>query len=138
MYMCYSPWLIAACRVLLRLLVPRHSPCALSNLTFRSAPFYKSVAPRDPSRGFGSLFLVVYPRHLFEDFLLRLAFYNTIPSFCFVLCLCKTSFFFSLSCLFLYAVFKVHCFAVLSCCEGETGGLKWTRTIDLTLIRRAL
>ena len=30
---CSSPWLIAACRVLLRLSVPRHSPCALYSLT---------------------------------------------------------------------------------------------------------
>ena len=30
---CISPWLFAACHVLLRLPVPRHSPCALSNLT---------------------------------------------------------------------------------------------------------
>ena len=28
-----SPWLFAVCRVLLRLLVPRHSPCALISLT---------------------------------------------------------------------------------------------------------
>ena len=32
--MCSSPQLIAACHVLLRLLMPRHSPCALSSLTF--------------------------------------------------------------------------------------------------------
>ena len=31
--MCGSPRLIAACHVLLRLLMPRHSPCALSSLT---------------------------------------------------------------------------------------------------------
>ena len=31
--MCSSPWLIAACHVLLRLLMPRHSPCALISLT---------------------------------------------------------------------------------------------------------
>jgi hypothetical protein len=31
---CSSPQLIAACHVLLRLPVPRHSPCALSSLTF--------------------------------------------------------------------------------------------------------
>ena len=31
---CSSPWLIAACRVLLRLLMPRHSPCALIRLNF--------------------------------------------------------------------------------------------------------
>ena len=39
MRMCRSPELIAACRVLLRLLMPRHSPCALISLTiacFRS------------------------------------------------------------------------------------------------------
>ena len=32
--MCGSPWLIAACHVLLRLLMPRHSPCALISLTY--------------------------------------------------------------------------------------------------------
>ena len=33
---CSSPWLIAACRVLHRLLMPRHSPCALFRLNFPS------------------------------------------------------------------------------------------------------
>ena len=33
MLMCSSPQLIAACHVLHRLLMPRHSPCALSSLT---------------------------------------------------------------------------------------------------------
>ena len=32
--MCHSPQLIAACHVLHRRLVPRHSPCTLSNLTY--------------------------------------------------------------------------------------------------------
>ena len=32
---CSSPWLIAACHVLRRLLMPRHSPCALYSLTYR-------------------------------------------------------------------------------------------------------
>ena len=36
MAICAFPWLFAACRVLLRLLVPRHSPYALNSLTFRS------------------------------------------------------------------------------------------------------
>ena len=31
---CSSPWLFAACRVLLRLPMPRHSPCALFSLNF--------------------------------------------------------------------------------------------------------
>ena len=34
MLMCSSPKLIAACHVLHRLLMPRHSPCALYSLTF--------------------------------------------------------------------------------------------------------
>ena len=31
---CSSPWLFAACHVLHRLLMPRHSPCALFSLTY--------------------------------------------------------------------------------------------------------
>ena len=34
MTICVSPKLIAACRVLHRLLMPRHSPCALFSLTY--------------------------------------------------------------------------------------------------------
>ena len=34
MLICSSPQLIAACHVLLRLLMPRHSPCALFRLNF--------------------------------------------------------------------------------------------------------
>src|SRR5699024_1699475 len=37
MLICSSPKLIAACHVLRRLLMPRHSPCALSSLTFVGA-----------------------------------------------------------------------------------------------------
>ena len=33
---CFSPWLFAAYHVFLRLLVPRHSPYALSSLTFKT------------------------------------------------------------------------------------------------------
>ena len=36
MDICSSPRLFAACHVLLRLLMPRHSPCALSSLTCSS------------------------------------------------------------------------------------------------------
>ena len=37
---CGSPGLIAACHVLHRLLVPRHSPYALSSLTYVTSPIY--------------------------------------------------------------------------------------------------
>ena len=42
MAICASPWLIAACHVLHRLSVPRHSPCALYSLTFVDAHFTAS------------------------------------------------------------------------------------------------
>ena len=37
---CSSPWLIAACHVLLRLLMPRHSSYALSSLTSSKLTFF--------------------------------------------------------------------------------------------------
>ena len=42
MDICSSPRLFAAYRVLLRLSVPRHSPCALSSLTNRKRAFARS------------------------------------------------------------------------------------------------
>ena len=48
MDICSYPQLIAACHVLLRLLMPRHSPCALSSLTSLGSPFelnYMSFFP---------------------------------------------------------------------------------------------
>ena len=39
MDICSSPQLIAACHVLRRLLMPRHSPCALLSLIFLGSPF---------------------------------------------------------------------------------------------------
>ena len=43
-----SPWLIADCCVLRRLLVPRHSPCALCSLTiFKSFWFFFSLKTLD-------------------------------------------------------------------------------------------
>ena len=44
--MCGSPRLIAACHVLLRLLMPRHSPCALYSLTWRCASAHLLVLTR--------------------------------------------------------------------------------------------
>ena len=51
---CSSPQLIAACRVLRRLSVPRHSPCALHSLTCssllvaKSVPFRFRLKPKTP------------------------------------------------------------------------------------------
>ena len=46
---CSSPRLIAACHVLLRLLMPRHSPCALSNLTFVTRRYRGDAATFPPT-----------------------------------------------------------------------------------------
>ena len=46
MDICSSPRLIAACRVLHRLLMPRHSPCALSSLTSSTQAPYPSLPLR--------------------------------------------------------------------------------------------
>ena len=49
---CSSPWLFAACRVFLRLSVPRHPPCALSCLTIidRGEPPLLRWDPVDSAR----------------------------------------------------------------------------------------
>ena len=52
MDICSSPKLIAACHVLLRLLMPRHSPCALSSLTCSSQSplrFVSALAKTPPA-----------------------------------------------------------------------------------------
>ena len=49
MLMCSSPQLIAACHVLHRLLMPRHSPCALISLTSSGQAPYPSLPPSGES-----------------------------------------------------------------------------------------
>ena len=52
---CSSPKLIAACHVLLRLLMPRHSPCALSSLTYYSSLVLSFFELCRPQRSFFQL-----------------------------------------------------------------------------------
>src|SRR5690606_6255781 len=62
---CRSPWLIAACRVLLRLREPRHPPCALlyflhpKALLLALGLLQTWIAPR-PTVAFSSLILVSF------------------------------------------------------------------------------
>ena len=60
--MCRSPQLIAACHVLRRLLMPRHSPCALSSLTFLSIDYRLLTVTIVV---FASRSIYRTPRHLF-------------------------------------------------------------------------
>ena len=99
MDICSYPQLIAACHVLLRLLMPRHSPCALLSLTSLGSPFelnYMSFFPE-----------------------IELIFFYPLR---------KNSFIFSALFSFQSTIRNFRCF----------GGLRWARTTDLTLIRRAL
>ena len=57
MLMCGSPRLIAACHVLLRLSMPRHSPCALSSLTSSERTSYPSLPCKHESSLTPSLLL---------------------------------------------------------------------------------
>ena len=60
---CSSPWLFAAYRVLLRLLVPRHPPCALLCLTFA----FSRLPLRIALQSGGRLFLSLCHRFISDD-----------------------------------------------------------------------
>ena len=81
--MCSSPQLIAACHVLLRLLMPRHSPCALSSLTYRR--FHSDLSENS---WFSLRIMQAYKdRNCMSPCILS----DAVPqSICFVMCLHKT------------------------------------------------
>ena len=67
MDICSSPRLIAAYRVLHRLSVPRHSPCALSSLTNRKLTIFSLVLVCELCRQSQILFeIVIVTHHLFR------------------------------------------------------------------------
>ncbi len=114
---CGSPWLIAACRVLLRLLMPRHSPCALLSLTFfenclimlRFSKLNCFNFANDESD------FVVLPSHFFNDWS-----------------------HFTLLRILSFSLFSFQDTNKDSRGFYPAGGLKWTRTTDLTIISRVL
>ena len=83
--MCSSPWLIAACHDLHRLLMPRHSPCALSSLTFVEQPFSCSLDLKNYA-GFTEFSLKLYLPYSPE--LTVLIKVSTISLICFQQTLC--------------------------------------------------
>ena len=122
---CASPQLIAACHVLLRLLMPRHSPYALSSLNLlvlsclsfaNNCSVVFTFLP--PFRGKIAVLLPTISERPFRDF-----------SRFFLLTQLSVRFL-SLP----YSVFNDH----LCNPFRVTGRPKWTRTTDLALIRRAL
>ena len=116
-----SPWLIAVCCVLLRLPVPRHSPCALCSLTMHCSSLQAS-AHRDNSCYVFRLIVVSYPLLLIVTLLSNLISQLFLSLFNFQ-----------------GAIRFVKAFGMLSRLPPlAAGGHKWTRTTDLALIRRAL
>ena len=119
-----SPWLIAVSHVLLRLLMPRHSPYALCNLNLLFSYlrwvsqylFTDLVACFLPP--FGGKIAVSYLFSWKDQFL-------------------SFSIAFSISVRLLYSVFNDHLHNKIRFANfvGRSG---WIRTIDLALIRRAL
>ena len=183
---CGSPWLIAACHVLLRLLMPRHSPYALSSLTFMLPlssdssfsllvfkPFFDNFdislwlqcsvfkVLSEPRASVCSC-LLASSRFPFRKYFVmgsvsKLSVCNSFSDFSlpsqsrllcalhFVLCSVlvglsglELSAFFGLSDKFLCHMFGLVRLIPHHSSRNDVGGLKWTRTTDLTLIRRAL
>ncbi len=189
--MCRSPKLFAACHVLRRLLMPRHSPCALFRLTFVGASsvsfapafppeLIHSAAPPLPRKlAFARMETGVSGsrlRHWFSELcrLIQDFFYEIVLPFLSSTIASEFSFC-CLACLFLCSVFNVQIvdassapsvsatglaasrenFRSLRCISSSSrtvvrsdsddgreglppGGLKWTRTTDLTIISRVL
>ena len=106
------PWLIVDRYVLLRLPMPRHPPCALSSLTFSELCVLSVFV------NFLNVFVVNITLNSF-----RLDFSRIFWLHYLVVSISH----------YLYSVFKVHYKSF-----NLFGGLKRTRTSDLTLIRRAL
>ena len=139
---CPSPWLFAACRVFLRLLVPRHPPCALISLTCFTAFRRRlhSVAARAVP--------VFFPwfSFLLVAFLLPASLSATPAS---IVSISSSLFLSDLIRVFFCSSIRFSRYnsglkrALPPLLRGNVSllhpsGLKWTRTTDLTLIRRAL
>ena len=131
---CSSPQLIAACHVLRRLLMPRHSPYALLRLNFLCSILLEFAYNLFTMKKHFSHFLFLGFAYLsicgqivvFHDFRKDLDFWS---QFLFLNPV-------KLSVRFSYLVFNEHSF--IESFFRFRGGLKWSRTTDLMLIRHAL
>ena len=76
---CSSPKLIAACHVLLRLLMPRHSPCALISFTSKRSPvFWFSELCRSQQKLFTQN--CIYPFKKFHNCCFKVQRFRAAPS----------------------------------------------------------
>ncbi len=82
MLMCSSPWLFAACHVLHRLLMPRHSPCALISLTYMIHSWfsYFELCRLHKSVHFSEIVIVTHSISMFHNLFSSL-FASLLPCF---------------------------------------------------------
>ena len=141
MLICSSPKLIAACHVFHRLLMPRHSPCTLYSLTFCLVTFWfsnkKFLELCRLLRGINcSLF---YPSFT-EKFPQIKMFYLSVACLILLISWSRIVQFsrcnFQFLCRNQISTLNIPWMLKSNLLNG--GGLKWTRTTDLALIRRAL
>ena len=141
MDICSSPRLIAACHVLHRLLMPRHSPCALCSLTCSSLPFQKRQVCQ---RNLGSLRRIMQASQIVVSIAVTLPFrgsFSTITSSVALLCFVFSLFSFQGAVLTFAVRFEdpTLFFQVGSPNPlANPGGDKRDRTADLLLARQAL
>ena len=149
MLICSSPRLIAACHVLHRLLMPRHSPYALVRLNFLyNVSHYTMVLFELSEFLLNFTFRIILTLYAWKDFLFAFCtcfwvFHLTVKLYAHF-CAFPFSFgktynldYLSSSVRFLLKSFFYSVFKDLwnLSIPGRSG---WTRTIDLALIRRAL
>ena len=139
---CSSPKLIAACHVLRRLLMPRHSPCALSSLTSRIILLILKV---ELCRQFNRIFEIVIVTHLYDVPQLKLKIRSSVLSNKRPLCCLAYHFFITLFSfqgsifqLLLQPDLKIRFSGLQIQQQLLFGGPEWARTTDLTIISRTL
>ena len=138
---CSSPKLIAACHVLRRLLMPRHSPCALYSLTLRDILVLLLELCRQ-STGYFSQNCNCYP-HLFRCSTIKIHNFLQLPlkpSVALLSSHFNTLFSFqgAISSFFEARSQDPISWVLRSNGKIGTGGPEWARTTDLTIISRTL
>ena len=148
---CSSPQLIAACHVLLRLLMPRHSPYALIRLNFllnflqlfslNCLSFIEHLFWFFRSKKVWSFLRFFFPSGW--DLTLNLGNCSSLPkligkTYSNLFCLLKCVLFYLFVSTHFTSLFGFQWTFSLRSTFVFGGGLKWTRTTDLALIRRAL
>ena len=134
-----SPKHFVVCHVLLRLLMPRHSPCALIRLTLWSFCFSHNVQILVPHaiKVCWRLFFLNLPS--LKLYLPIVSYFTYHPMFViYFISHLLLSLLFSFQDTTQIIGLKSHNALCFASRPWFVGGLKWTRTTDLTLIRRAL